>query len=84
MQMDLSSPSFSRGKFAGVPAGSSGLPGIDESGDSSDLPSRVLVEEDETKILEFRFPFHPDKDVYAETTIDVGKGRSLTLLCEMT
>jgi len=41
-------------------------------------------EEDELEIREFRFPFHPDKDVYAETTMDVGEGRSLTLLCEMT
>jgi len=39
---------------------------------------------DESEILEFRFPFHPEKEVYAETTINVGKGRSLTLLCEMT
>ena len=41
-------------------------------------------EEDELEVLEFRFPFNPDKDVYAETTMDVGEGRTLTLLCEMT
>ena len=40
--------------------------------------------EDELEVLEFRFPFHPDKDVYAETTMDVGEKRTLTLLCEMT